>query len=188
MRREARLIGNEWFKGAWSDGKQVCPEPAARASRSSPRAKDIGVGDHFAVDIEPIRREWSESVIELWEQAGLIRPWNDPRADLRRAVEGPASDVLVGHDDGRLVAAVMVGHDGHRGWVYYLAVHPQLHRHGYGRAVMQAAQDWLRAQGIPKLNVMVREDNDQAGGFYQSLGYRADAVRVFSLRLDGNNR
>jgi ribosomal protein S18 acetylase RimI-like enzyme len=142
------------------------------------------MGDHPWMEIEAVRSHWFEDVVRLWEQVGITRPWNDPHADLRRAVEAPASAVLVGVSDGRLVATVMVGYDGHRGWVYYLAVSPDLQGNGHGRAIMAAAEAWLRERGVPKLNVMVRADNEAVGGFYRSLGYRTDEVRVFSCRLD----
>jgi ribosomal protein S18 acetylase RimI-like enzyme len=135
--------------------------------------------------IEPVGPEWFEDVVGLWERAGLTRPWNDPRADLRRAVDGPASLVLIGVKGDRLIATVMVGHDGHRGWVYYLAVSPEAQREGHGRTMMSAAEAWLRARGIPKLNLMVRSGNQAVGDFYRSLGYEIDDVLVFSRRLDG---
>src|SRR4051794_18752438 len=84
-------------------------------------------------------------VIALWEACGLIRPWNDPAADFARAVTGPASAVLVLREADALVAGAMVGCDGHRGWVYYLAVAPGRRRAGLGRAMMAAAEAWLRA-------------------------------------------
>ena len=136
------------------------------------------------MEIVPVRAHWFEDVVCLWEQAGLTRPWNDPRADLRRAVEGSLSAVLVGVSDGRPIATVMVGHDGHRGWVYYLAVTPDLQGKGHGRAMMAAAEAWLRERGAPKLNVMVRHDNEPVSGFYRALGYRTDDVEVLSRRLD----
>lgn len=103
--------------------------------------------------IQPIDPNQFEDVVELWERAGLTRPWNDPRLDLRRAVDGPSSAVLVGMDGEALVAAVMVGHDGHRGWVYYLAVGPDARGEGRGRAMMarrrgMAASAW-RAEAQP---------------------------------------
>jgi ribosomal protein S18 acetylase RimI-like enzyme len=113
--------------------------------------------------------EHASEVIALWEACGLTRPWNDPAADFARAVSGPASAVLVRREDGALVASVMVGDDGHRGWVYYLAVAPERRRAGLGRAMMAAAEAWLRARGAPKLQLMVREDNEAALGFYEAL-------------------
>jgi ribosomal protein S18 acetylase RimI-like enzyme len=136
------------------------------------------------VEIRPFENESVDDVIDLWQQAGLTRPWNEPSADLRRAVEGPSSALLLGIHDSRLVATVMVGHDGHRGWVYYLAVDPDARGNGYGRQMMAAAETWLRQRAIPKLNLMVRDGNDSAIDFYRFLGYHGDAVRVLSRRLD----
>jgi len=96
------------------------------------------------VHIAPITPRHHQAAIDLWQQAGLTRPWNDPLSDLRRALAGPASTVLAGVQDGTLVATVMVGHDGHRGWVYYLAVAARARGRGHGRALMRAAEEWLR--------------------------------------------
>ena len=115
-------------------------------------------------------------VIALWEACGLTRPWNDPAADFARAAAGPASAVLVRREGAALVASVMVGHDGHRGWVYYLAVAPDRWRAGLGRAAMAAAEAWLRARGAPKLQLMVREDNEAALRFYEALGLERQPV------------
>ena len=114
--------------------------------------------------------------IALWEACGLTRPWNDAAADFARAVAGPASAVLLRHEGDALVASVMVGCDGHRGWVYYLAVAPDLRRAGLGRAMMDAAEAWLRARGAPKIQLMVREDNEEALRFYEALGLERQKV------------
>jgi ribosomal protein S18 acetylase RimI-like enzyme len=112
----------------------------------------------------------AREVIALWEACGLTRPWNDPAADFARAVAGPASAVLLLQEGDALAAGVMVGFDGHRGWVYYLAVAPERRRAGLGRTMMDAAETWLRARGAPKIQLMVREDNEAALGFYEALG------------------
>ena len=118
----------------------------------------------------------ASEVIALWEACGLTRPWNDPAADFARAVAGPASAVLVLREGHALAASVMVGHDGHRGWVYYLAVAPERRRAGLGRRMMAEAEAWLRARGAPKLQLMVREDNEAALGFYEALGLERQEV------------
>jgi ribosomal protein S18 acetylase RimI-like enzyme len=115
-------------------------------------------------------------VIALWEACGLTRPWNDPAADFARAVSGPASAVLVLRAGDALEASVMVGNDGHRGWVYYLAVAPERRRAGLGRAMMDGAEAWLRARGAPKLQLMVREDKEEALRFYEALGLERQKV------------
>jgi ribosomal protein S18 acetylase RimI-like enzyme len=125
------------------------------------------------------------AVIALWQACGLTRPWNDPAADIALARRGPHSTVLIGRDRDAIVATAMVGHDGHRGWVYYVATDPDRRAKGYGRAIMNAAEDWLRATGIAKLQLMVRRDNARAGAFYQSIGYAEAQTIVFAKWLDG---
>jgi len=139
---------------------------------------------HCLMTIEPIRPPWFTEAVQLWDEVALTRPWNDPRADLERAVGGASSTVLAGVDGGRLLATAMVGHDGHRGWVYYLAVRPSAQGRGHGRAMMKACEAWLLDRGVPKLNVMVRGENQAVQGFYRSLGYGTDDVLVFSRRLE----
>lgn len=125
------------------------------------------------------------AVVSLWERCTLTRPWNDPAADIALARKSANATILLGRADNRIVASVMVGHDGHRGWVYYVAVDPESRGQGLGRAIMNAAEDWLRQAGIPKLQLMVRRDNARAGAFYQSLGYDEAQVAVFAKWLDG---
>jgi ribosomal protein S18 acetylase RimI-like enzyme len=138
-----------------------------------------------ALSIAAIKDADIATVIALWQRCGLTRPWNDPAADIALARKGANAAVLVGRDNCGIVASVLVGHDGHRGWVYYLAVDPD-HRHkGYGRVIMGAAEDWLRTRGITKLQLMVRADNSQVQAFYQSLGYLEQERIVFARWLDG---
>ena len=127
------------------------------------------------------------AVVALWTACGLTRPWNDPEADIALARGGGASDVLVMREAGAIIGAVMVGHDGHRGAVYYLAVSPDRQREDFGRALMQAACDWLKARGVGKLNLMVRPENDRVAGFYDALGFTREERLVFSFRLDAEN-
>ena len=133
--------------------------------------------------IEPLTPAQFDAAVTLWQDAGLTRPWNAPLADLERAIAGPASTVLGGVQDGRLVATAMVGHDGHRGWVYYVAVRLDARGNGYGREIMQAAETWLSDRAILKCNLMVRGDNESTAAFYATLGYGRDDVVVLSRRL-----
>lgn len=121
----------------------------------------------------------------LWERAGLTRPWNDPLADIALARRGPHSTILVARQGEAIAGSVMVGHDGHRGWLYYLAVEPALRGKGIGRALARAAEDWLRGRAVPKLMLMVRPDNADVRAFYEALGYLEEERIVFSRRLDG---
>ena len=126
-----------------------------------------------------------EGVVALWQRCGLTRPWNDPAADIALARRGPNSTILIGRDSGTIIASAMVGHDGHRGWVYYVAVDPERQGSGHGRAIMNAAEDWLRQAGIAKLQLLVRRENAKAGAFYQSIGYDEAETIVFAKWLDG---
>ncbi|WP_226018544.1 GNAT family acetyltransferase [Novosphingobium sp. FKTRR1] len=125
------------------------------------------------------------AVIALWQAAGLTRPWNDPETDFRLALANPTSCVLVAQEAAALDGAVMVGFDGHRGWVYYLSVTPGHQRCGIGRALMAAAEDWLRARQCPKIMFMVRTDNLATKAFYAALGYETQSVETLGRRLDG---
>lgn len=116
--------------------------------------------------------------VSLWEATGLTRPWNDPMADLLRAIDGESSTVLGYTVDGDLVATAMVGHDGHRGWVYYLAVSPDKHGLGLGRMMMKACEQWLIECGAVKVHLMIRTTNEPVIGFYEDLGYELSDVQV----------
>jgi ribosomal protein S18 acetylase RimI-like enzyme len=138
-----------------------------------------------ALAIAPIGDGDIADVIALWQRCGLTRPWNNPAADIALARQGENAAMLVGRDDSGIVASVLVGHDGHRGWVYYVAVDPDCRHKGYGRVIMDAAEDWLRARGIEKLQLMVRPDNSQVQAFYQSLGYFEQERIIYAKWLDG---
>lgn len=125
------------------------------------------------------------AAVDLWRACGLTRPWNDPNSDLSRALDAKNSTVLAAIDasDG-LLGTVMVGHDGHRGWVYYLAVDPAARRQGLGRGLMAAAESWVRARGVPKLQLMVRGTNTAVVDFYTSLGYADQECVVLGKFFD----
>ncbi|AMJ61754.1 GNAT family acetyltransferase [Bosea sp. PAMC 26642] len=123
-----------------------------------PLIRDINEGDH-------------DEVIALWRAAGVARSWNDPATDIAFACRDPHSTILVALQDGRVAATVMVGEDGHRGWVYYVAAAPEHQGAGLGRSVMAAAEAWLVKRGVWKLNLLVRGDNERVKRFYEHLGY-----------------
>jgi ribosomal protein S18 acetylase RimI-like enzyme len=137
------------------------------------------------LDISEIADADVAAAIALWQRCGLTRPWNDPAADIALARRSANSTVLVGRADGAVVATAMVGHDGHRGWVYYVAVDPDCQKQGLGRAIMTAAEQWLAAAGLPKLQLMVRRQNLAAGAFYRSIGYAESDTVVFAKWIDG---
>lgn len=124
-----------------------------------------------------------DSVIALWKACDLTRPWNDPAADYQMALATETSDILLARKEGALIASVMVGFDGHRGWVYYLAVAPEHRRDGLGRIMMAAAEKWLKDRAAPKIQLMVRDDNAQAIGFYKALGYETQPVVTIGKRI-----
>jgi ribosomal protein S18 acetylase RimI-like enzyme len=126
-----------------------------------------------------------DNVASLWKRCGLTRDWNDPYRDMEFARAGATSTILVAEIESRLVATVMVGHDGHRGALYYLAVDPEFQKRGFGRAAVAAAEDWLRQHGVWKINLMVRDENRDVGGFYESLGYAVNPVVSYGKRIDG---
>ncbi|WP_189438355.1 GNAT family acetyltransferase [Pseudovibrio japonicus] len=125
-----------------------------------------------------------DAVIALWKAAGVYREWNDPVRDIEKALEGAHSTILVGELDGAIVASIMCGEDGHRGWFYYVSTHPEHQGKGLGKAISKAAEDWLRARGIWKVQLLVRSDNTQATSFYEAQGYKDTRSVCFQKVID----
>lgn len=126
----------------------------------------------------------SEAVVALWNECGLIHPNNNPRKDIARKLRVRPDLFLVGAVNGRIVASVMVGYEGHRGWINYLAVSPGHQKRGYGRRLMEEAERLLRAEGCPKINLQVRTSNTAVLAFYQAIGYLQDEVVSLGKRLE----
>lgn len=124
------------------------------------------------------------SILALWAECGVTRPWNPPEEDVTGFRRGATSDLLVATDRGRAIATVAVGEDGHRGWIYYLAVAPDRRGQGWGRAALTAAEAWFRARGVPKCQLMVRAENNAVAAFYAHLDYADGEVRVMEKWLD----
>lgn len=134
--------------------------------------------------IRPATSADEQNVIALWRACGLVVPHNDPAVDFRFAKRGPNSDVLVGVvESGKIAGSVMVGHDGHRGWVYYVATAPAARGQGVGRRMMDTAEDWLRERGVAKLQLMIRETNIEMADFYSQLGFEKIPRAVMSKWL-----
>jgi ribosomal protein S18 acetylase RimI-like enzyme len=123
------------------------------------------------------------AVIALWEKCRLTRPWNDPRKDIARKLAVQPELFLVGVLGEAIVATVMAGYEGHRGWVNYLAVSPEHQRKGLGKALMLEVEKRLTERGCPKLNVQVRAANGEALQFYRRLGYAQDEAVALGKRL-----
>ncbi len=124
------------------------------------------------------------SVVALWERCGLRVPWNDPHQDIARKLKVDRELFLVGILDGNIIACVMGGYDGHRGWIYYVAVDPDYQLLGYGRNIIAALEARLIARGCPKINLQVRAHNRKVIAFYESLGYKESDLISMGKRLD----
>ena len=133
--------------------------------------------------IRPFHHNDAGTVIDLWTRCGLVKPWNNPMRDIERKLLVAPELFLVGELDGRLVATAMGGYEGHRGWVNYLAVEPELQGGGFGRIMMQALETKLIARGCAKLNLQVRSTNTAVIQFYEAIGYKQDAVISMGKRL-----
>lgn len=125
-----------------------------------------------------------QNVIALWQECGLVVPQNNPNKDIDRKIKVDPDLLLVGCLNTEIVATVMGGYEGHRGWINYLAVSPKFQRKGYGKAIMQAVEASLKEKGCPKINLQVRETNSKVIKFYSSLGYGDDNVISLGKRLE----
>jgi ribosomal protein S18 acetylase RimI-like enzyme len=133
--------------------------------------------------IRPYAAGDETAVIALWERCRLTRPWNDPRKDIARKLAVQPELFLVGVLGEAIVATVMAGYEGHRGWVNYLAVSPEHQRRGLGKTLMREVEERLMERGCPKLNVQVRAANGEALQFYRRLGYAQDEAVALGKRL-----
>ena len=135
------------------------------------------------MEIRPFAEADEEAVVRLWERCGLTRPWNDPRKDIARKLAVRRDLFLMGVVADEVIGSVMVGYDGHRGWINYLAVAPEHRRQGRGRALMAEAERLLLEMGCPKINLQVRGGNAEAQAFYRRIGYAVDDVISLGKRL-----
>jgi len=136
------------------------------------------------IQIRPFRLEDEAAVVALWQRCSLIRPSNDPHKDIRRKLRVRPDLFLVGVLEGEIVASVMAGYEGHRGWLNYLAVAPEHQRQGFARAILEEAELLLRKEGCPKINLQVRTSNRSALEFYLRIGYAVDDVVSMGKRLE----
>ncbi len=136
------------------------------------------------MDIFPYEINDEKEVIGLWDACGLITPNNDPQKDINRKLEIDRDLFLVGRNKNAIVATVMGGYEGHRGWINYLAVAPYERRQGYGQKMMAAVEALIEKRGCPKINLQVRAANEGVIEFYKALGYRVDDVIGLGKRLE----
>jgi ribosomal protein S18 acetylase RimI-like enzyme len=135
------------------------------------------------MNIRAFSRTDADAVVALWQACGLVVSRNNPLADIERKLLVNPELFLVGECAGIIVASVMGGYEGHRGWINYLAVDPFEQGKGYGRLMMSEVEHRLRAVGCPKINLQVRASNEAVIRFYESLGYGNDNVVGLGKRL-----
>lgn len=137
----------------------------------------------MALNVRSIADGDTESVIALWKAAGLTVPHNDPYLDIQFCRASPNADILLGFDSEGLAGAAMVGHDGHRGWYYYVGVAPDRQASGLGRQIMTAAEEWLKERGVGKAQLMIRSGNARVKSFYERIGYVEEDRVVMAKRF-----
>ena len=125
-----------------------------------------------------------EAVISLWNECGLVAPQNNPDKDIERKLQVDPDLFLVGVSENKVVASVMGGYEGHRGWINYLAVKPTEQRKGYGQSIMQTVEQLIKDKGCPKINLQVRTTNEEVIAFYSAIGYGDDNVVGLGKRLE----
>jgi len=135
------------------------------------------------LEIRPFQMGDEATVVQLWQDCQLTRNYNDPHQDILRKLAMQADLFLVGILGGRLIASVMAGYEGHRGWLNYLAVAPDCRQRGFARQLVDAAEQRLRLLGCPKINIQLRQDNTQVLKFYQKIGFQVDEVISLGKRL-----
>jgi ribosomal protein S18 acetylase RimI-like enzyme len=138
------------------------------------------------ISIAPLRKSDIDGVADLWRAAGLGHPWNDSRRDIELALGHPTNLILTAHDQaGTLVGTIMAGFDGHRGWIYALAVDGSRRGQGIGRQLVERAEAWLAEQGAPVVRLLVQGGNEKAAGFYEACGYEREDFIVFGKKMTG---
>jgi GNAT superfamily N-acetyltransferase len=175
-------------KAAWH--KIGGEAPRFSSMPSTPSLKDLILNSDHSSD-KPSKlqiRQYVESdrqaLIAVWERCGLVVSWNNPEKDIDRKLRKDADLLLVGIIDDNLVATVMGGYDGHRGWINYLAVDPNHRREGLGEQLMLAVEDRLRELGCAKINLQIRRSNTAVISFYEAIDYSEDDVVSYGKRLD----
>ena len=134
--------------------------------------------------IRPFKEGDEEALVSLWNMCKLTVPWNNPYKDIARKLKVQAELFLVGYLKDKLIASVMAGYDGHRGWINYFAVHPDFQARGYGKQLMDNVENRLRELGCPKINLQIREGNDKVLSYYQKLGFVEEKRINMGKRLE----
>ena len=134
--------------------------------------------------IRPFKEGDEEALVSLWNMCKLTVPWNNPYKDIARKLKVQAELFLVGYLEDKLIASVMAGYDGHRGWINYFAVHPDFQARGYWKQLMDNVENGLRELGCPKINLQIREGNDKVLSYYQKLGFVEEKRINMGKRLE----
>ena len=134
--------------------------------------------------IRPFKEGDEEALVSLWNMCKLTVPWNNPYKDIARKLKVQAEFFLVGYFEDKLIASIMAGYDGHRGWINYFAVHPDFQARGYGKQLMDNVENGLRELGCPKINLQIREGNDKVFSYYQKLGFVEEKRINMGKRLE----
>ncbi len=133
--------------------------------------------------IRPYQDRDKKDVIELWHNCDLVVPWNDPKSDIERKLKVNPELFLVGLIESKLIATVMGGYEGHRGWINYLAVSPEIRQKGIGQKMVEEVEVRLCKLGCPKINVQIRSSNQDVIEFYGKIGFSVDDVISMGKRL-----
>ena len=161
--------------------EQLVIKPGYNPLERKDRTGDAGGKAKFR--IRSYQAADQSAVIDLWHRCHLVVAQNDPQKDIEMKGQVQANLFFVGAIGSRIVATLMAGYDGHRGWIYYLAVDPDDQRRGFGRRMMERAESALKKRGCPKINLQVRTSNPAVISFYKHLGYSNDNVIGLGKRL-----
>ena len=143
--------------------------------------------EKFSLLIRPFKMDDKFEVVNLWQKCNLCVPWNDPYKDISRKMKILPKLFLVGITDEKIVASIMGGYDGHRGWINYLAVHPKFQKYGFARKILENLENKLKLLGCPKINLQIRYGNDNVISFYEKVGFVRDKAISMGKRLQIDN-
>ena len=129
----------------------------------------------------------TEAVIKLWDTCKLVVPWNDPLKDIKRKLTIKDDLFIIGEINKKIIATAMAGYDGHRGYIYYLAVLPELQKKGIGSSILSIVEKKLYKLGCPKINLFVRNTNIKVKAFYKTNNYKIQNSQIYGKRLIDDN-
>ena len=127
--------------------------------------------------------KYQAAVIHLWKTCKLVVPQNDPAVDIQKKLEFQPELFFLAVMNGHVLGSVMVGYEGHRGWLNYVAVLPEWQKKGYGRQLVEKAIAELRKLGCVKVNLQVRKSNGSVVRFYKHLGFQEEDRVSLGMKL-----